>query len=570
MGEVAAALAPHVGEPIVQSIVSDVQREVMRCRVVGATPEDFFAAFFCDTSNFQQKTSAERGDRNFKCGPWARVPAGFHSRIRTFETPFKTPFGEIGSCQMRETQRVQSAGAAVLTVNTMQMKGVPYADYYEVHGIFVATADGPDLEITSLQAVTWLKHTWMKSKISNIAKDRASIGMQLWQENALPVLRELVAATGARAPTCPPFGALTPRPILGVEATSKVLEEVAWAAELAVATQQLPEPPAAGTPGSAAEATPELNLPALALPRGELRWSTAAGEESWWTLPAPSARREVGVNAGFQIVVVGAPGCGRSALLQSFGQWAALHRHDDETGLPPTSSTARVPGSFVRIRVHGQEVGVSMAEPPSARALPPSAKALRAHKVSELRRLAQATPGLADVELEKALDSSDPRTALAELLAAGPPPATGPVIGLLREHAAVQGALLVYDTTDRVSFHALCARPIPLALVVHSVAHAKISMGGRDDWARLVRADTAASVLVLVGTKTDLAVDGGRRVGLAEGERAAARLGARHHFEVSGESGFGVGQVHPPPPIPLLTPARTSTVVADHPTLSIR
>eukprot|EP01051_Picozoa_sp_SAG22_P002362 SAG22_NODE_104_length_20159_cov_5.877517_1_plen_90_part_10 len=36
--------------------------------------------------------------------------------------------------------------------------------------------------------------------------------------------------------------------------------------------------------------------------------------------------------------------------------------------------------------------------------------------------------------------------------------------------------------------------------------------------------------------------DAGRAVSHAEGEEAAGRLGARHHFEVSAETGFGIGQ----------------------------
>eukprot|EP01052_Picozoa_sp_SAG31_P052101 SAG31_NODE_12700_length_923_cov_1.425971_2_plen_54_part_01 len=52
----------------------------------------------------------------------------------------------------------------------MVMKGVPYCDYYNIHGIFVVKPlNEHDSLLISLQAISWTKHTWLKSKITSIA-----------------------------------------------------------------------------------------------------------------------------------------------------------------------------------------------------------------------------------------------------------------------------------------------------------------------------------------------------------------------------------------------------------------
>jgi hypothetical protein len=92
-------------------------------------PIDFFGAFFSDSSKFQEETHRVRGDKNCSCERWAPSPMGFHSRVRKFSTGYKTPLGEMGSCRMKETQRVKvlQAATTVLMVNTMNLAGVPYA-----------------------------------------------------------------------------------------------------------------------------------------------------------------------------------------------------------------------------------------------------------------------------------------------------------------------------------------------------------------------------------------------------------------------------------------------------------
>ena len=106
-------LAAYVSEPVLQPVlaIADVEQEVMRVTLKDTTVSDFFGALFSDTSNFQEKICKERGDDNFSCGVWTRTPTGFHTRTRRFESPYKTPFGELGRTAIVETQRAQIVAA---------------------------------------------------------------------------------------------------------------------------------------------------------------------------------------------------------------------------------------------------------------------------------------------------------------------------------------------------------------------------------------------------------------------------------------------------------------------------
>lgn len=112
--------------------------------------------------------------------------------------------GELGRTKIVETQRAQVVGreGTLITVNTMVMKGVPYCDYYNIHGIFVITKKGLDIELVSLQAISWMKSTWLKSKITSIATNRAITGFETWRLTALPAIAAyaLEARAGATRP----------------------------------------------------------------------------------------------------------------------------------------------------------------------------------------------------------------------------------------------------------------------------------------------------------------------------------------------------------------------------------
>eukprot|EP01051_Picozoa_sp_SAG22_P002363 SAG22_NODE_104_length_20159_cov_5.877517_2_plen_447_part_00 len=404
--------------------------------------------------------------RTHRTGRWTRTPTGFHTRTRKFETPYKTPVGELGSSHISETQRAQvvASEGTLITVNTMNMQGVPYCDYYEIHGIFVVRPAGADMELISLQSIGWKKHTWLKSKITSVATTRAVGSFDNWRKTALPAieafaLRSRMVGPQATAPSLETLtiggrlrrssgggasggaggGAVS---IAGSDSGSEAADSDGFYDVCSDEDSGGGDNGGGGSGdghGASGGATslaapPQANLKPLPLggslamsglpydKEEAMRWSVDAGGDSWWTLPSPRARQQTTSDV-FEFLVVGEPKSGRTSLVTSFCRWAALRNSGG--GEAANGGGERQ----ARITLHSQDICVRLAEFEDGGGGAGGAE--------------ETFGGL----LRPAANSKPPPSGASPAARPPPPPPSRPA----------DAVLVVYDTTDRRSFHQLAS-----------------------------------------------------------------------------------------------------------------
>eukprot|EP01043_Picozoa_sp_COSAG02_P045970 COSAG02_NODE_4256_length_5579_cov_2.549453_3_plen_1065_part_00 len=487
----------------------DGAKAVATFRWPDCKPIDFFGAFFSDSSKFQEETHRKRGDKNCSCERWAPTTLGFHSRERRFSTGYETPLGELGACQMRETQRVKvlPAAATVLMVNTMNLAGVPYCDYYEVHTQFLVTTAKDGIEVRVFQAISWLKSTWLKSKISNVAYERCVDSFKVWPQNSLPTLRAYVAASrkplpaGAAPQLVPSLEALlatsnksiSPRPRSGsgrqspspvVGAQEGDADQLRQAAESAAADAG-PEPGKQTGRGKTEESEEPFlesiggevdgssSLPSVQRSHND-RWSLLAGDEAWWSAPSPHARR--GDRDVVRITIVGDSVDCCAGLVRQFAN-ASLPR--DETAADTAGASqfdATDPFAWVENAAGWWQGNGDEPSPPADSQ--DVISRLRDSQSSDTR----ANDGLIG------LDGSCLREVSLHAQSANVLLSVWDTDRPARDQSSCDAAIVLYDVTNRESFH-----------------HA-------EDWARRVRAqdvsdgDKDGPIISLVGTHADVAI----------------------------------------------------------------
>ncbi len=481
----------------------DGAKAVTTFRWPDCQPIDFFGAFFSDSSKFQEETHRKRGDKNCSCERWAPTTLGFHSRERRFSTGYETPLGELGACQMRETQRVKvlPGAATVLMVNTMNLAGVPYCDYYEVHTQFLVTTAKDGIEVRVFQAISWLKSTWLKSKISNVAYERCVDSFKVWPQNSLPTLRAYVAAS--RKPL--PAGA-APQLVPSLESLLATSNKLISPRPRSGSGRRTPSPPVGTQEGDARpiqqaesgtadagpepeEQTEERAEPFLESIGGEVdgnsplpsvqrshndRWSVLAGDDAWWSAPSPHARR--GDRDVVRITVVGDSADSCAGFVQQFAN-ASLPRDETATDsaganlFDATDPFAWVENAAGWWQGNGDE---------------PSRPADRRDRTSRLYD-SQSGDAKGNVGLI-GLDGSCVREVSLHAQSANVLLSVWRMDRPAHDQSSCDAAIVLYDVTNRESFH-----------------HA-------EDWARRVRAQDESDsvkdgpIISLVGTHADVAI----------------------------------------------------------------
>ena len=539
-------------DPMVAKLMAGA-KPVCDFRWPDCEPIDFFGAFFSDSSKFQQKTHEARGDKNCSCETWAPNGAmGFHSRVRKFRTGYKTPLGEVGACEMTETQRIKvmPAAATVLMVNTMDLAGIPYSDYYEVHTQFIVTTADGGIEVRVFQAITWLKSTWLKGKIGGLAYERCVDSFKVWPQNSLPTLRAYVEASrkppveGSEPQLVPPLAVLLatgeggsppPRQHPGRRIPSPPAQEPAGSAsqlDAPAAAEATPSPPGeeqqqqpggeAAAEGAepfaaAVDAAQTVSVPMQR--GGNGRWSLGAGDDAWWSAPSPRARR--GDRDVVRITVAGDSVDCCAGLVRQFAN-ASLPRDEEAAGAGASQFDATDPFAWAETAAEWWENGSGIAE-----VLPLGSSAGSMTDESE----STALPGPFEVTEEEAarddmglvgLDGSCVREVSLHAQSANVLLSIWDTSRPANEQCSCDAAVVLYDVTSRSSFH-----------------HA-------EDWARRIRQDNSGDegpIISLVGTHADVAI--------SDDETLAHLLGTlkpptpEPEPEPELANGFGKGQVIP-------------------------
>ena len=514
-------------------------------------PIDFFGAFFSDSSKFQEETHRKRGDKNCSCERWAPTAMGFHSRVRRFSTGYETPLGEMGACQMMETQRVKvlPAAATLLMVNTMKLAGVPYSDYYEVHTQFLVNKANDGIEVRVFQAITWLKSTWLKSKISGVAYERCVDSFKVWPQNSLPTLRAYMAASrqplpaGAVPQLVPSLDALlatsnkslspqsrlgtgrrTPSPSVdtgeGAAASTRQIEEsgpvdvgLKLEEETGAGATQEAAQPFVGPIGS--EGNGKRPVPSVQRSHND-RWSLHAGDQAWWSAPSPHARR--GYRDVVRITIVGDSAECCAGLVRQFAIAALPH---DETAAHTAGANqfdATDPFAWVETAA---DWWLGNSDEPA----PPTDRAVTVAPTSSLRDSQSTTTTKSNVGLI-GLDGSCVREVSLHAQSANVLLSVWDTNRSVNEQSSCDAAIVLYNVTNRQSFH-----------------HA-------EDWARRVRSqhksfgDEDGPIISLVGTHADVALsDGGDSSSLAGLQKNA--LEAEREREPEPEPGLRLEPVEP-------------------------
>ncbi|KAJ8450072.1 hypothetical protein Cgig2_033266 [Carnegiea gigantea] len=155
--------------------------------------ERFFNLFFSDDA-FVEAFHKKCGDRDLRCTSWSLHDKSRYTREITFQHPIRMYLGaKCGSC--KETQKFQVYKNSHLVIETSQeVSDVPYADYFQVEGLWDVQKDGEQSgEGCVLQVyvnVAFSKKTIWKGKIEQATMEECREAYATWIQLAHELLKQ--------------------------------------------------------------------------------------------------------------------------------------------------------------------------------------------------------------------------------------------------------------------------------------------------------------------------------------------------------------------------------------------